>query len=167
MNKKELLLALLKEAVGKCYLHDFSLIERGMEQASVARIFFYMQEALKYDNRFTSLSRYSLDSEYGKKGLYKKTTLRFENGTYPDVILHNRLDKPCQDNVMIVEFKTHLSKANTIPDAVAKLEDFTNPKVEDPYNYFLGVLATLNLTSADYRYYQFGQERQEEDLHNE
>ena len=63
MNKKTLLLTLLKESVDKCYRYDFTLIERSMEQASVARIFYYMQEAMKYDERFKSLSKYNLDSE--------------------------------------------------------------------------------------------------------
>jgi len=54
-----LLLTLLEEAVDRCYRDDFSLIEKSMEQASVARIYYYMQEALKSDKdrRFISFSQ--------------------------------------------------------------------------------------------------------------
>ena len=103
MSKKDLLLTVLRESVDKCYQNDLSLIDRGMEQASVARIFFYMQEALQYDNRFESLKHYNLDSEYNKNKKRVKETPRCKHGTRPDIILHTRLEN--SHNLLIVEFK--------------------------------------------------------------
>lgn len=166
MTKKDLLLTLLEESVEKCYKHDFTLIERSMEQASVARIFFYMQEALKYDERFTLLSQYNLDSEYNKEGYSPKKTSRFKHGTRPDIILHNRFDQPQQSNLLILEFKPKLqSGAIDIPKRdKEKLEDFTHR--ECGFDYFLGVFIRLNEQKAEYRYFQNGCEVKKGDLHN-
>lgn len=158
MSRKDLILNLLKESVMKAYECDSSLIKRGMEQASVARIFFYMQEALKCDSRYEELSDYNLDSEYNKNGLRPKRTSRFLRGTRPDIIMHLREDDPRQENVFILEFKADGANVDMERD-VKKLEDFTS--VECGYNYFIGVLVKLNDLSAEYRYFQNGEEKQE------
>lgn len=128
INKKDLLLILLRESVDTCYCNDNILIKRGMEQASVARIYYYMQKALEQDERFAKLSQYQLDCEYNKNGQKPKRTPRFKNGTRPDIILHNRMDEPCQDNVLILEFKPKLKNgSDSIPQRdKEKLEDFTD-----------------------------------------
>jgi len=53
-DKKKLLLNLLKKAVKTCYENDGCLIERSMERASMARIYYYLQKALEKDERFNS-----------------------------------------------------------------------------------------------------------------
>lgn len=161
MSRKDLILSLLKESVSKAYECDRSLIKRGIEQASVARVYFYMQEALKYDSRYDELSVYNLDSEYNKNGLRPKRTIRFEDGTRPDIIMHFREDKPRQENVFIFEFKTNGGNQDIERD-VKKLEDFTSP--ECGYNYFVGAFIKLNSLEADYRYFQNGKEKQEGEL---
>lgn len=161
MSRKDLILSLLKESVSKAYECDSSLIKRGMEQASVARIYFYMQEALKYDSRYEQLSVYNLDSEYNKNGLRTKRTSRFLRGTRPDIIMHLREDEPRQENVFILEFKANGVNVDMERD-VNKLEDFTS--IECGYNYFIGVLVKLNDLCAEYRYFQNGEERQEGEL---
>ena len=66
MSKIELLITLVKEAVKKCYTDDKTLIERNMEQASVARIFYYMQRKIDTNIKFKQLREYNLDCEYNK-----------------------------------------------------------------------------------------------------
>lgn len=166
MNKKDLLLTLLKEAVEKCYHNDYTLIERSMEQASVARIFYYMQETLKTDKRFEQLKNFNLDNEYNKNGEHIKETSRCPKGTRPDIILHKRNSN--SHNMLIVEFKPRKSSVRKHKETgmsmdFIKLEDFTNQGV---YNYFLGMFVKLNVGGAEYRYFQHGQEKQEGELRN-
>lgn len=158
MSRKALLVILIKECVSKAYQYDYSLIRRGMEQASVARIYYYMQEALRYDSRFSELSNFNLDSEYNKNGIRPKRTSRFAAGTRPDIILHHREDDPHQENILILEFKASGENIDVVRD-LRKLEDFTSS--ECGYNYFLGVLVKLNVQEAEYRYFQNGVEKQE------
>ena len=61
MPTDELLLSLLKKSVKECYKNDLSLIERSMEQASVARIYYYMQNAINTEDEFSELKQYKLD----------------------------------------------------------------------------------------------------------
>lgn len=161
MSKKDLLVSLIKESVGKAYQYDYSLIRRGMEQASVARIYLYMQEALRYDSRFSNLSNYNLDSEYNKNGIRPKRTSRFAAGTRPDIIMHFREDDPRQENVFILEFKANGADVDMERD-VKKLEDFTS--IECGYNYYIGILIKLNDLGAEYRYFQNGEEKLEGEL---
>jgi len=168
---KDLLLTLLKESVYKCYLYDHILIEQErMEWASVARIFYYMQEALKYDNRFSSLALYNLDNEYNKKGHETKrlpndcvyneeerdSEQQLERGVRPDIILHNRLGTSPEDNILVLEFKTKLKNGEIeIPeDDRRKLVGFTHK--QRGYNYFLGVFIRLNEDRPEYLYFQNG-----------
>ena len=164
MRDKDLLLSLLKSSVKKCYSNDASLIDRSMEQASVGRIFYYMQEAMSYDKRFTSLKHYDLDIEYNKNGYHIKETSRCQRGTKPDIILHRR--QSLDHNLLIVEFKARKSRIRKYKDTginmdFIKLEDFTS---NYKYNYFLGVYVKLNKNNATYKYFQNEEERAENEL---
>ena len=62
----ERFISILNEAIHMFYNNDRCLIERGgMEQACVSRIYYYLQDLMKYD---TELNRYDLDCEYNKNG---------------------------------------------------------------------------------------------------
>ena len=161
---KSLLLALIHESVDKCYCKDRMLIERGMEQASVARIYYYMQDALNHDERYKMLSRYNLDNEYNKNMGMQKCTPRFKYGTRPDIILHKRHSNSYSDNILILEFKAKLANGkDSIPRRdKEKLEDFTH--IERGYSYFLGVFVRLNVVKPAYRYFQNGAEKSENGL---
>lgn len=153
-----ILVNLLKEAVEKCYQNDKSLIDRGgMEQACVARIFYYMQDALYHNPEYDFLSSYNLDCEYNKNMNESKETPRCQNGTRPDLILHRRQNQPNRDNLLVVEFKARTSKM-TSKDRI-KLEDFTHP--DRGYAYKLGVFVKLNKKEVLYSFYQNGNELQE------
>jgi len=148
-NYIDLLLALLEESITKCYQHDFILIERNMEQASVARIYYYMQDALNNDEKFVTFSNYNLDNEYNKNGEHVKTTPRHPNGTRPDITLHRRGNNG--GNLMVLEFKSHNGGAPD--DDFDKLEDFTTSGI---YDYCLGVSIRLIRGGAEYNYFQDG-----------
>lgn len=161
MNKKEALLALLKESVQKFYAEPKCLISRnGMEQASAARIFYYMQNSLFTDPRFISFRDLFLDSEYNKNGNDRKMLDGVP--TRPDLPLHNRQYGETATNTLIVEFKV---SEQDIESDYRKLQGFTSQDRE--YKYFLGVSVKLNSTSAQYKYFQDGQEKSEAELRNE
>lgn len=161
---KDLLLILLEEAINKCYEKDKSLIDLGMEQASVARIFYYMQNLIATDDRFKGFQSYHLDNEYNKRKDARKDTLRRKFGTRPDLILHERGKQ--ENNLLIVEFKSckgtmkKVSKDKYID--YIKLEDFTNERGD--YGYQLGVFVKLNKGEAKYVYFQNGKEVEKTEL---
>lgn len=157
-TNSQILVNLLEESVEKCYQKDKSLIDRGgMEQACVARIFYYMQDLIYNDSMYTFLRDYNLDCEYNKNMQTSKTLPRCPKGTRPDLILHRREDRPERDNLLVVEFKARTSKM-TSKDRI-KLEDFTHP--DRGYAYKLGVFVKLNKKGALYIFYQNGIEIQE------
>lgn len=154
----------LKTAVGLCYRNDKSLIDRGMEQACVARIFYYMQKIV--EDEFL-LPEYNIDCEYNKNGEHVKRTPRCPNGTRPDLIVHKR--ETNDNNLLVVEFKScrgrkkwldlttlKVSKTRGVncQDAdVVKLEDFTS---RDCYSYKLGVFVKLKKSGAKYSFFRDG-----------
>lgn len=158
MKDKELLLDLLKTAVSKCYADDKTLIDRSMERASVARIYYYMQEKIITEERFASLREYNLDSEYNKNKDKIKSSPRFPKGMIPDIVLHTRGNNT--NNLLVTEFKPRKGKNEKYiptgqPRDIVKLEDFTNSEI---YNYFIGVFVKLYKKEAKYRFFQYGQE---------
>ena len=156
-----LLKELLQESVNKCYREeseedDLSLIKRGMEQASAARIFYHMQTLINSDMRYTSLQGYKLDCEYYKNNNESKRTPRFHNGTKPDLLLHKR--DTSIGNLMIVEFKSFKNSGRKYPETnqcmdEIKLEDFT---AQDGYNYQLGVWVKLKKTGPEFIFFKNG-----------
>lgn len=155
---KELLLTLLEEAINECYIKDKYLIDLEMEQASVARIFYYMQSLIENKNEFADLRKYNVDCEYYKHGKYKKSTPIYKNGVRPDVVLHKRgVDN---DNLLIIEFKSN-SNNDHISD-YKKLKEFTND--DGGYHYYLGIFVKLNEGKAEYVYFQDGKQVKKTEL---
>ena len=147
----KLLITLLQKAVAECYSKDNYLIEQSMEQASVARVFYYMQTLINFDERFVYLKDYNLDCEYNKNGQHIKATPRCKNGTRPDMILHERGSN--NHNILVVEFKSdNGSRGNRVNDII-KLEDFTSEYV---YKYQLGVLVKLLKEESNYTFFKNG-----------
>lgn len=166
MSKIGLLITLLKEAVNECYERDKCLIDRSMEQASVARIFYYIQRAIDTDDRFAQFREYNLDCEYNKNMNDPKRLCENERGKRPDVILHKRLSN--DGNLLILEFKNSIQnnqQNNLINDDYEKLKRFTASN--SIYKYFLGVSVKLNNDQAQYKFFQNGQEKNESELRDE
>lgn len=156
---------LLEKAVNECYRLDKILIDNSMEQACVARIFYYMQELVNNDNRYRCFREFNIDCEYNKRISNVKITQRCIKGTRPDLIIHKRYIMDM--NTLVVEFKPR--KASYRRDEstgkyldIIKLEDFT--KLGYGYEYKLGILVKLYKRGAKYMYFQNGQEVQENDI---
>ena len=171
MSRVELLITLLQEAVNECYANDKTLIDRSMEQASVARIFYYMQRAIDTDDRFEQFREYNLDCEYNKDRKKPKFTPRCHQGTRPDLVLHKRWNTDesyTQDNILVVEFKPRKARYKKFDNSkyidFIKLEDFTNM---DCYNYFLGAFVKLNKRRVQYKFFQNGEEKDRGNLSDE
>ena len=162
-----LLIKLLKESVEKCYVNDKSLIERSMEQACVARIYYYMQFLVETKDEYARFREYNLDCEYNKNGEHIKETQRCINGTKPDLIIHKRGNN--QSNLLVVEFKPRkghykkYAKTDKYLDII-KLEDFT---IDYIYNYKLGAFVQLYKQKPKYTFFSNGQEVSESELSNE
>ncbi len=153
----EKLKKLLKKAVERCYYDDKFLIEQNMERPAVARIFYYMQNLIDYDEEFSEFREYNLDVEYNKKGRGQKVTDNRENGSAPDIILHIRQENV---NLLVVEFKSHKNYKKTTDDRL-KLIDFT--KLGQGYEYKLGVFVKLYYKGPKLSYYE-GNNNQEEQI---
>ncbi len=149
----ELLIDLLKKSVAECYNKDKHLIEKSMEQASVARIFYYMQNLINNDECFACLIEYNLDCEYNKNGQHIKATPHCKNGTRPDMILHKRGTN--NHNLLIVEFKSAKGLKRKVHNDLIKLEDFTSPYI---YNYHLGVFVKLFREKPEYVFFKKGKQ---------
>ncbi|MDE6250801.1 MAG: hypothetical protein K2M34_04180 [Alphaproteobacteria bacterium] len=153
MNKIDLLKALLFESVAKLYANDYYLFTvRGMENACVSRIIYYMQDMLYTDQRFAEWRNHNIDFEYNKStdGLkvgfyYKKKYLK------PDLVLHIRgTDK---HNLMVVEFKKGCKSSDS---DITKLRDLTHSYQR--YKYVLGCAVSLKKQKVEYRFVQKGKE---------
>lgn len=145
---------ILNEAINMLYRNDQSLIDReGMEQACVARIYFYLQTLINLD---IELKEYNLDCEYNKNGIHSKNCIDVITGenfaTRPDIILHKRLSN--QFNKVIIEFKGWWN--NESDSDVRKLRAFTNP--DDIYRYQMGIFVKLNRDGSLCRYFKDSQE---------
>lgn len=150
---EEKLFNLLQEAVNYCYENDMELINMGMEQASVARIFYYMQTLI--NTTYTEFTDYNLDCEYNKKYEDLKVTPNFRKGIKVDLLLHERKDKYNIKNLLAVEFKSYKGKKEKLEDGrikdEVKLEDLTKL-----YKYKLGVFIKLNKRKAKYILFKNG-----------
>ncbi|MBQ3318970.1 MAG: hypothetical protein IJG75_00425, partial [Spirochaetia bacterium] len=142
--------------VQECYEKDMSLVKRGMEQASVARIIYYMQTLINTDDRYERLREYIVDCEYYRNNDDLKRTPRCQKGTKPDLLLHKR--EKNTGNLMVVEFKSRKNngkkyqETNQYMDEI-KLEDFTS---SDCFNYQLGVWVKLKLSEPKYTFFKNG-----------
>jgi len=138
---------LFEKSVSSLYTNDSTLIELKMEQASQARIFYYMQRDIDNLNEYKILREYDLDCEYNHLGYGKKTTLRKPKGSRPDIILHKRKRK---DNLLVIEIKINKSAENDI----IKLEDYTNQ--DGDYCYLLGILLIIKKQKPEFIYFVNG-----------
>lgn len=138
---------LFEKSVNSLYSNDSTLIDLKMEQASQARIFYYMQRDIENLDEYKILREYDLDCEYNHLGNGKKTTLRKLKGSKPDIVLHKRKRK---DNLLVIEIKINKSNENDI----IKLEDYTNQKGN--YSYLLGVLLILKQQNPTFMYFVNG-----------
>lgn len=117
-DKIEQLTILVNRALDIVYDRDYHLVSNraincaGMdehhhvgERSIVFRFAHYFQNLLDDAGCFGD---YDLDCEYNRNGAAAKSLPSFPNGTYPDVILHQRGNNV--GNLLIIEFKTYWNR---------------------------------------------------------
>ena len=114
--------------------HDLSggIDEHVSERGIVTRFAMYLQEQLY---SYPALCRYNIDVEYNRnmdKPKYLPCTKWKNNGAYPDLIIHKRGCNGSENNILIIEFKTHWNRSTeAISDDIDKLQAFQ----KEPYFY--------------------------------
>lgn len=127
----------INKALNELYKNDLYLIcnrsnsanrvGHSSERSIVFRFGIYFQKYL-YETKF---AEYNLDNEYNRNLDELKVLPDFQNGTYPDLILHKRGSNNC--NILILEFKTWWNK-NTDCDK-RKIKQFVDIVGEYRYHY--------------------------------
>lgn len=134
MNNTELF-KLVNNALERVYKHHEYLIKNQVHERSIVFWFgIYLYELLQHkENKY---AEYNLDFEYNKNHSDPKSTEKFSDGTYPDIILHKRGSK--EHNLLIIEFKTWWNSDNSRD--LMKLRDFTHPTGDYKYKYGLSII---------------------------
>lgn len=146
----EMLKSLLTEAIDKLYANDFALfLVRGLENACVVRVIYYMQDMLNNDPRFREWRHYNLDFEYNKSVVGLKVINARSKYIKPDLILHIRGTDA--HNLMVIEFK---KGRNTSDKDIEKLRALTGDCCQ--YRYILGCAVVLNKQGPTYQFVENG-----------
>ncbi len=110
------------------------------ERAIVFRFAHYLQNELV---KYPRYAKYHLDCEYNRNGICTKCLPSFPNGTFPDLIIHQRGNN--NKNLLVMEFKTYWN-TNTQND-VNKVEEFVAKNGDYKYKY--GIVVTIGKTLAE------------------
>ena len=137
---KEKIECILEKACKKIYKEDRYLINnRVSERAIVFRLGIYIQRLM---NRDAELKLYNLDNEYNRNGQDSKRMPGFENGTYPDLIIHKRGSNI--NNKIIIECKTWWN--DDIYIDMQKLREFINIRGKYKFKYGISIIFRKNTT---------------------
>jgi len=156
---------LVHEVLKKLYDNDYDLIihrpedteENALaewqmhvgERAISFRFGYYLQRMVSECPVYKFLCEYNIDSEYNRCGYNKKATPSFEDGIYPDLIIHKRIfSEETKDNVLVIEIKTWWN-SNTDRD-MKKIADLTSDSGR--YGYKAGVSILLKTETAELRW---------------
>ena len=135
---KEKIECILEKACKKIYKEDRYLINnRVSERAIVFRLGIYIQRLM---NRDAELKLYNLDNEYNRNGQDSKRMPGFENGTYPDLIIHKRGSNI--NNKIIIECKTWWN--DDIYIDMQKLREFINIRGKYKFKYGISIIFRKN-----------------------
>ena len=130
---------LIRTALSLLYKNDKYLIDiRANERCIVFRFGYYFQTLLSMHCEYKG---YDLDLEYNRDGEDPKKTINYQNGIYPDVILHKRGNN--KDNLLVMEFKGHWNDEGQEKDK-SKIHDLMNPNGEYKYKNGYTVLLEEN-----------------------
>lgn len=110
------------------------------ERSIVFRYAHYLQNLICED---PWLKDFDLDCEYNRNGVECKSLPSFQNGTYPDLIIHKRGSNDY--NILVMEFKTYWNP--NIEADVRKIEEFMDSKGKYKYKYGVSVLININAPS--------------------
>lgn len=116
------------------YEQENYLIQNKVSERDIVSSFCHIFKGLKEETEYSHLDA---DVEYNRNLDDKKRTKRFQDGTYPDFILHERGTNI--NNTLVIEFKTWWNREPQ--DDIKKLEDFTDP--DGDYKYDLGLFIII------------------------
>lgn len=124
---------LLEDAVNKAfemlYTNDKYLLVNDVSERAITHKFgTYLQILL---GNKEELCKYDVDCEYNKNIDELKKTPNFQNGTYPDIIIHKRSSN--DSNLIIMEFKKKTE--NNIEKDIQKIKDFIDLAGDYKYKY--------------------------------
>ncbi len=143
---------LLTQALEMLYKNDMSLIKRKVNERAVTfRFGIYFEELVKN----SSFKELNVDAEYNKNGTETKSTDSKPNGTYPDILLHEREnEKKDGTNKLVLEFKGYWNKEKCGCCDKKKLMEFTSK--HGKYNYALGAFILLRRDDFKITYFISG-----------
>ncbi|MCF0126114.1 MAG: hypothetical protein HUJ68_10255, partial [Clostridia bacterium] len=135
----------INSSLDKLYERDLYLISNYAsdepnhvsERAIVFRFGVYFDELLK-----EKLPDYNLDSEYNRNKAEKKFLPSWEDGCFPDIIVHKRGSNDF--NLLVIEFKTWWNSNQT--DDKQKIQQFCS---SDTYQYKYGATVLLGKTRPE------------------
>lgn len=147
---KEKIQGILEKACKKIYKEDRYLINhRVSERSIVFWLGIYIQRIISKD---AELKSYDLDNEYNRNRQDLKRIPGFENGTYPDLIIHKRGSN--KNNKVIIECKTEWN--DNIDRDMQKLREFIN--ITGEYKYKYGVSTIFRRNAVEIRILEYGKE---------
>lgn len=137
---KEKILNLISKACNKLYQKDKYLIVNGRhnqnhvsEMSIVFRLGIYLQQLMDEDE---VLKEYNLDCEYNRNMDDCKRLPEFENGTRPDLIIHQRGTN--RKNLLVLEFKTWWD--SNIDTDLRKIDNFIYKHGKYHYKYGMSII---------------------------
>lgn len=149
---KEQIEALINSALDWLYKNDSYLVNNEPflrkkngnhhvgERSIVFRLAHYMQNIMDSTPAFAN---YVLDCEYNRNGVHAKILPSFPEGTYPDVIIHNRGNN--DNNLLIMEVKSYWNRDNR--QDKTKLREFLD--VNGEYHFSFGVSLIIEKRRKD------------------
>lgn len=144
---KEKIECIIEKVLIKLYKNDKELIGRGVcERAIVFRFGIYLQRIMSRD---IELNEYNLDCEYNRNMDDLKRTENYQNGRYPDLIIHKRGSN--LNNLLVIEFKKRNSSSS---EDIKKINDFMSLNGEYKYRY--GISIVLKEKEVIYKIKEFG-----------
>lgn len=131
---EECIYEIVEEACKEFYENDRYLINHNVnERAIVFRFGIYLQELISKNKFFDN---YNLDNEYNRNMNDSKRLRDYENGVYPDLIIHQRGSN--EYNLLIIECKTEWN--SDVSGDICKIRKFVDINEIYKYRYGLSIL---------------------------
>ncbi len=121
------------------------------ERTIMTRLAMYLARLML---EYPQFEDYSVDCEYNRNIYDKKNLPSFENGVYPDIIIHKRGNN--DNNLAVIEIKTYWNKGQE--NDRNKIEEFTDLNGQYRYKYGILVMIAPSRDRAKTEVYQGGKQ---------
>ena len=129
---------MIEKACKELYKNDRYLFEHNVnERTIVFRFGIYLQRLISKNKSFDN---YNLDNEYNRNIDDSKRLSDYENGVYPDLIIHKRGSN--EHNLLIIECKTEWN--SDVSGDIEKIRKFVDINGRFKYRYGLSILFRIN-----------------------